>query len=227
MMPNGDRFEAAYNKIAALLRKKVRGDRWLPFSSVVHEVAENDATVRAIKDDLLQYGDLRNAIVHDRGKAPKVLADPRDDVVTRIEEIWDRLSRPRILRSLPRPVPLQFFDASVLLQEPLSYMRENDFSQAIVFRNGKYVILSTEGNAHWLESKAKEDIIALSEVQLSDVLECEPKDTCVYLRANDSVDLAREIFANDIGKRVFSVLVSESGKAEGKPINIVTPWDFI
>jgi hypothetical protein len=59
------------------------------------------------------------------------------------------------------------------------------------------------------------------------VLEFEPKDTCVYLQANDSVDRAREIFANDIGKRVFSVLVSESGKAEGKPTNIVTPWDFI
>ena len=108
MMPNGDRFEAAYNKIDALLRKKLRGDRCLPFFSVVREVAENDATVRPIKDDLLQYGDLRNAIVHDRGKAPKVLADPRDDVVTRIEEIWDRLSRPRILRASTNETPIWY-----------------------------------------------------------------------------------------------------------------------
>jgi len=227
MVPNGDRFEAAYNKIDALLRKKVGGGRYLPFSSVVNEAAEKDATVRANRDDLLEYGDLRNAIVHDRGKAPTLLADPRDDVVARIEEIWSRLSRPQTLRSLARLVPLRIFSASMLLQEPLSYMRENDFSQAIAFRNGKHVILSAEGIAHWLEAKSKEDIIALSEVQLSDVLDFEPKDTCVYLQANDSVDRAREIFANDIGKRVFSALVSESGKAEGKPINIVTPWDFI
>jgi hypothetical protein len=53
------------------------------------------------------------------------------------------------------------------------------------------------------------------------VLDFELKDTCVYLGANDTVDRAREIFANDIGKRVFSPLVSESGKAEEKPINIV------
>jgi hypothetical protein len=106
-------------------------------------------------------------------------------------------------------------------------MRDNDFSQAIIFRNGKYVILSVEGIAHWLEAKSKEDLIALAEVQLSDVLDFEPKDTCVYLRASDSVDRAREIFTNDIGKRVFSALVTESGRAEEKPINIVTPWDVV
>jgi hypothetical protein len=223
---NGNRFEAAYNKIDALLRKKLGGASFLTFSSVVIETAKKDATARAIRDDLLEYGELRNAIVHDRGKAPTLLADPRDDVVAQIELIWSRLSRPRTLRSLARPVPLRIFSVSMLLQEPLSYMRENDFSQAIALREGKHVILSAEGVAYWLEAKAKEDIIALSEVQLSDVLDFEPKDTCVYLRADDSVDRAREIFANDIGKRVFSALVSEHGRAEEKPINIVTPLGF-
>jgi hypothetical protein len=146
MVPNGDRFEAAYNKIDTLLRKKVGGDRSLSFSSVVHEAAKKDATVRVNKDDLLQYGDLRNAIVHDRGKAPTLLADPRDEIVAQIEEILSRLSRPKTLRSLAPPVPLRIFSASMLLEEPLSYMRENDFSQAIVLRDGKHVILSAEGS---------------------------------------------------------------------------------
>lgn len=86
MATNGDRFEAAYNRIDALLRKKV-GQRSGFFSSIVIEAAKKDAAVRAYKDDLLEYGDLRNAIVHDRGKAPVLLADPREEVVTRIEEI--------------------------------------------------------------------------------------------------------------------------------------------
>ena len=78
MASNGDRFESAYNKIDALLRKKVGGERTVPFSSVVIEVAKKDPAVRRNKDDLLEYGDLRNAIVHDRGKAPVLLADPRE-----------------------------------------------------------------------------------------------------------------------------------------------------
>ena len=42
MTSNGDRFESAYNKIDALLRKKVGGTETLAFSSVVVEAASKD-----------------------------------------------------------------------------------------------------------------------------------------------------------------------------------------
>jgi hypothetical protein len=98
MVPNGDRFEGAYNKIDALLRKKVAGAKTLSFSAVVNEAARKDATVRANREDLLEYGDLRNAIVHDRGKTPVLLADPRGDVIIKIEKIVNSLSHPKLLR---------------------------------------------------------------------------------------------------------------------------------
>lgn len=226
MPSNGDRFEAAYNKIDALLRKKV-GRRSGSFSSIVIEAATKDPTVRTYKDELLEYGDLRNAIVHDRGRAPVLLADPREEVVTRIEEIWDRLSRPRTLRSLPRPVPLRIFGTSEPLPQALSYMRANDFSQIVAFLSGMHVLLSAEGIAYWLEAKSEEDIIALSEVELGHALDFEPEGSCAYLKADDTVERAREVFANDIGKRVFSALVTESGSPKQRPINIVTPWDVV
>jgi hypothetical protein len=227
MASNGERFEGAYNKIDALLRKKIGGVKTHSFSSVVTEAASKDPTVRKNKDDLLEFADLRNAIVHDRGKPSVLLADPREDVVVKIEEIWNRLSHPRILRSLVRRGPLRIFTANAVLAEPLSYMRANDFSQVIALRDEKYLVLSAEGIAHWLEAKAKEDIIALSDARLSDVLHFEPTDSCAYLKATDTVDRAREVFTIDIGKRVFSALVTEHGRATEKPINIVTPWDFV
>jgi hypothetical protein len=227
MAPNGDRFEAAYNKIDALLRKKVSRDRSSAFSSIVMEAAKKDATVRAYKDDLLEYGDLRNAIVHDRGRTPFLLADPREEIVIRIEEILSRLSRPRKLRSLARPIPLRIFKPTELLPDALSYLRTNDFSQVVALRAEMHVILSAEGVAHWLEDKSKSDIIALSEVSVGDALDFEPEGSCVYLKADDTVEHAREIFANDIGKRVFSALVTESGSPKQTPLNIVTPWDFV
>jgi hypothetical protein len=156
MASRGDRFEGAYNKIDALLRKKIGGAKNLSFASVVTEAARKDATVQRHKDDLLEYGDLRNAIVHDRGKSPVLLADPREDVVVKIEKILNSLSHPRLLRSIARPVPIRIFAADVVLAEALSYMRENDFSQVIAFRDGKHLVLSTEGVALWLEVKAKE-----------------------------------------------------------------------
>jgi hypothetical protein len=83
------------------------------------------------------------------------------------------------------------------------------------------------GEKDWLEFKSREDIIELSEVTLSHVLDFEPKDTCIYLRADDTVDHAREVFVNDIGKRVFSALVTENGTSKQRPINIITPWHFV
>jgi hypothetical protein len=72
-------------------------------------------------------------------------------------------------------------------------MREHDFSRVIAHHDGRYSVLSTEGIAHWLEAKSKEDIIALSETRLTDVLNFEPKDSCVYLKVNETVDRAREL----------------------------------
>ena len=72
--------------------------------------------MRRNKDDLLEYGDLRNAIVHDRGKSSVLLADPRESVVVYIEAIWNSLSRPRISRSLALPVPLRIFPANAAVQ---------------------------------------------------------------------------------------------------------------
>jgi hypothetical protein len=106
-------------------------------------------------------------------------------------------------------------------------MRVHDFSQVIALHDGRYKVLSTEGIAHWLEDKSKEDIIVLSDARFGDVLHFEPGDSCIYPRASDTVDHARELFANNIGKRIFSALITEHGSAKEKPINIVTPWDFV
>jgi hypothetical protein len=227
MQANGDRFEAAYNRIDALLRKKVGGARDLSFSAIVQDAARKDATVRANRENLLEYAELRNAIVHNRGKTPVLLADPRDDVVVDIERICEWLSHPKTLRQLTRSPQLRIFPASDALPEALLYMRENDFSQVIALQGGRYIILSREGIAHWLANKSKEDMISISDTRLSDVLSFEPKNTCVYLKPDDTIDLAGEVFANDIGKRIFCVLVTQHATPKERPINIVTPWDFL
>jgi hypothetical protein len=62
---------------------------------------------------------------------------------------------------------------------------------------------------------------------MRDALYFEPEDTCRYLKADDTVERAFEVFTNDIGKRVFSILVTEKGIATEEPITIITPWDFV
>ena len=51
MASNGDRFEGAYNKIDALLRKKIGVAKNLSYSFVVIEAASKDATVCRYKSE--------------------------------------------------------------------------------------------------------------------------------------------------------------------------------
>jgi len=60
MRSNSDRFEAAYNRIDALLRNKVGGARDVSFSVIVQDAAQKDATVRANKEILLEYAEGRS-----------------------------------------------------------------------------------------------------------------------------------------------------------------------
>jgi len=75
--------------------------------------------------------------------------------------------------------------------------------------------------------RSNDDIIALSEVPLSDALQFEPQVTCVYSKTDHMADQAREVFANDIGRQVFSALVSEGGNPKEKQINVITPWELV
>jgi hypothetical protein len=106
-------------------------------------------------------------------------------------------------------------------------MKQNEFSQIIIELSREFVILSSVGIARWLENKSTEDIISPVETKLGEVLDFEPKGSCIYLKVSDTVEEARERFTSDIGKMVVSVLVSEHGKSTEKPINIITPWDFV
>jgi hypothetical protein len=104
-------------------------------------------------------------------------------------------------------------------------MKAHEFSQVIALNAGTYGILSTEGIAHWLESK--DNVVMLSQITLAQIIHFEPEDTCHYLKADDTIERALEVFTTDLGKRVFSILATEMGLSTEEPITIITPWDFV
>jgi hypothetical protein len=225
MTENALRFVTAFNQIEQRLRQVTGRNANCRFPELVSLASENNAVVLRYKDELVQYGRLRNAIVHEQGTESMYIADPRGSACSRIEELRDRILRPKKLRSISPHVSLRIFDSGDALAPALAYMKANDFSQVITLNDGSYAILSAEGIAHWLESN--DNMVLLSEISVGVVARFEPKDTCRYLRADDTVERALEVFTKDLGKRVFSILATETGLATEEPIRIVTPWDFV
>ena len=88
---NALRFLNAYASIErSLNRLQCRSD-YMPFKKLVRVAAKHNRIVARNEESLVEYADLRNAIVHQRGRHEEVIAEPLDSVVADIERIAELL----------------------------------------------------------------------------------------------------------------------------------------
>ena len=91
---NSDRFIFAYNRIEKSMEKISGLNSYMPFSRLIDKSKHLNAIIRKFEQDLREYGDLRNAIVHHRTDNEYAIAEPHDDIVELIEYIERELSKP-------------------------------------------------------------------------------------------------------------------------------------
>lgn len=85
---NSRRYLNAFNEIEDALRRLVDADKRERFYELIEKAAQKDKSIKTYSDDLKEFADLRNAIVHDRiGGEP--IAVPHYKTVIRIEKIRD------------------------------------------------------------------------------------------------------------------------------------------
>jgi hypothetical protein len=221
---NGERFEEAFNRIDDWLRRRLGVDRRQPFSMNL-KAAASDPLVRPHKDTLEEFADLRNAIVHRRGVSNRILANPTDEAVAEIEALAKRFERPRTLRHVRTTAPVESFPSEQPLSIALGYMREKDYSQVVVRGAGEYGAVTNEGIARWLESQIADELVSLVDVTLEDVSEYEPPYTFEYISVNEPVEAAAERFKRSV-ERLYCLLVTEHGRPNQMPLNILTPWNL-
>ena len=90
---NAKRFIKAYNQIDAALR--VQGDmrRSISYTEAVRRAARTNSLVAKYEDDLIDFGRLRNAIVHSSNDEITI-AEPHDEVVFEYERIASLICTP-------------------------------------------------------------------------------------------------------------------------------------
>lgn len=227
MQKRGEQFEEIFNRIDRYLRRTlVAGDKRSSFASVLRDSRSNP-TVRRYYDDLLELADLRNAIVHSRGTTSKFLADPRQEALTLIAEIEERLTRPPLLGNVMSGKRPHIFPPEDPLKNALLHMKENDYSQIVVSTGNEYGIVSAEGISRWLESNVNDDVISILDQTIASVVPHEPDDSVAFMSRKNKVDELLERIKSVSGPRLFCVLVTENGKPSAKPIGIFTPWDVV
>ncbi|GAB4573002.1 MAG: CBS domain-containing protein [Anaerolineae bacterium] len=228
---NSERFLTAFGSIERQLRLISGLDKRTRFYTLVDKAAERNAGVRRYADDLKEFADLRNAIVHERTDE-HVIAEPNDLAVRLIEHIADLLEHP--------PGVLPTFAKKVYTmtpEDPISaaayLMRHHGFSQLPIYDDqGKFrALLTTEDITRWLGECASEETISLQETTIARVMACHcqesGEDYLFFSRKNTFFDVLQAFQESERkGCQLVAILITENGHPDESLLGIITIWDL-
>lgn len=223
---NALQFISDYNLIDARLRAIYRGKGNLQFSDLVRRCAEFHPVVRRYEDDLMTFAKLRNAIVHN-STAERVIAQPCDEVTDELSHIAALLTMPPKLNKLKEKGVIGIpWESSI--GDALIRIAQSGYSNLPVYSGERMVgminnrrLVRELGNA-LLRKEDMDEFLARS---CRSVLHDE--DMLNYYKVlgrDDTVHEALEAFEDN--KKLLAVIVTETGRAGDRIVNIVTAADL-
>ncbi len=220
-------FLDAYADLERHFRRSLGAANIKSFSVMVKELSKRDRMVGRFRDELLQWHDLRNAIVHERRGGGQVIAEPVAEALDEFERLAKLLSAPpklssRFQREVARVAPTDSVRTATLT------MRDRGFAQLPVYDSkGLHGLLTATAVTRWLASSWEPGVAA--DTTVADVLEvADDHSDWRLLHRNSTFTDALNLFdeAHDEGRRLAAIVITHDGKPTQKPIGILTAADL-
>ncbi|MCC7477104.1 hypothetical protein IT575_01485 [bacterium] len=227
-MDAGTEFIRLFNELDEHLKKLTRAQRLRTFPERVAEVARHNATVRRWREELRDFSELRNAIIHDRFYPERIIATPTEEALAQLRSIVEQIVQPRTLGGHFESA-VQTFSAADKLVTVLRWLRDHDYSQAVIY-DGELRLLTVKGIARWLTAQTEVECLMLGDATLEDALAYEQSGCFISMSRNNTIDEAREAFEHELAngqRKLYAILITQGGKLSQKPLGIITPWDLI
>ena len=224
---NAERFIDAFNSIDYSLRVRYGLNRSMGFSDVIRKCVSLNYVVRKFEDDLIDYGRLRNAIVH-QGNKDFIIAEPHLRVVEHIEKINKLINTPPKCIDICRR-DIVSVEASASMEKVIKLMASSKYSNLPVYKDKKIIgiangqkILDALGSYLLSGGKSK---TFLENVQIEDMLS---KIQSIYYKVA-STDLTMEEGLNEFhnNPKLLAILLTKSGGPDEQALGIVTGVDAI
>lgn len=225
---NAARFLKSYNKIESQLKILYSARPTVNFTDLVKRCTDLNITVRRYENELIDYGKLRNAIVHRAAGKETFIANPSDDVVANIEFIEKQLCNPPPVLSALGGRKLASVFADMPLTAAAQKFSENRRKTLVVSDHGKTVgLIDCYGLLGRLAqlAAAGEDAGAFLSATTCGQYAAEGRcGGCLFLGADATVFDVFEAFEREKG--LSAVLITETGDGSEKVKLMVTPTDF-
>ncbi len=226
---NSKRFIDAYNSIDYALKKRYNLNRSMGFSDLIRKAASLNFTVRRYEDDLIDYGRLRNAIIHNSDDF--VIAEPHDSVVENIEHIEKLIVTPPLAIDTVANKEVKAIDYQKSMREVIVLMAETGFSNIPVYNSNNELVGVANGQkilssfGQFLLSGGKSESF-LDNVQIADMLTS--LDNSNYFCVK-KVDCTVEEALDEFNKnhKLLAILFTKKGLANEFPIGIMTGSNIV
>lgn len=223
---NAKRYLNAFTTIEKELCRMLDLGQRRRFYELVRMASKINPVVARYKADLLEYGDLRNAIVHTRAGG-EVIAEPNERTVEAIERIAAYLLEP------PRVIPLFRKDVLTLsagspVNKAIRLMSKHGYSQ-IPIKDGNTTIalLTTTTVVRWLAEALEAGTFNPQETPVGSILDyTEHEHNFKFVAAATSLFEVHDLFYlyKLDGKKLEAVLISEHGRPDEPILGIITIW---
>ena len=226
---NAKRFINAYNQIDYAIRTQYNLKRSMSFADIVRRSVPLNYLVRKYEDDLIDFGRLRNAIIHGSNDE-FVIAEPHDDVVLKIEKIAEKITTPPKALDVICHKDVLCVQNDVSVKDVIALISSSEFSNIPVYKAGELIgiangqrILDALGK---VIEKGKNIDEYISKTPIENIISMET--TAKYydvLNANATIEEALNIFYSN--RKIIAILITKSGDLKEMPLGIITSGDVV
>ena len=226
---NAERFITAYNNIDYSLRTIYNFKRSMSFSDVVRRSVVLNSIVRKYEEDLIDFGRLRNAIIH-QGNSKYIIAEPHDDIVEKIEKLAMLISEPPIALDRIGNTEVITINHDMKIGKAVELIYRTGYSNLPTYDGEKLIGVI---NGRKLINVIGERVSSGANIQeffenttVGEVV-AQMGDDYYYMLADEklSIDSAMNFFENN--RKLLIILITKGGKDTGKPLKIISSADII
>lgn len=227
---NAQRFLTAYNAIDYALRGRYNLKLGMSFSEVVRKSVPLDSVVRKYEDKLIDYGRLRNAIVH-RSSDEYVIAEPHEDVVEDFERLASLISMPPKIMDAFNQKPVTSVQGDLSIKDVIQIITQTGFSNIPVYKNAEIIGVANGGKLTTIIGKAiikglnVEDYI--SSTKIEEVIKPTDADSPYYVIAEKSITIEQALNLFFENRKLLVIIITKSGEFNEMPIGIITAADIM
>lgn len=226
---NANRFISAYNQIDQSIRTQYDLSKSISYTEAIRKCARMNAFVKKYEDKLIDYGRLRNAIVHSYNE-DLVIAEPHPDVVEEYEKIAKSICTPPLAVDtvINRNVKTISYDTSVA--DVIEGIYKSGNSNWPVYKDGMLIGVA---NSRKLIKEIGKKIYEKRDLDeyvkntiIGDAINEFGQDT-YYTIANKNVTLDKILNLFSENRKLSLIIITETGSLLEQPIGIIAIGDIM